>query len=98
MNFTDSPLPPHDERFRVASVRAAQLGTKAAFGRRHLASLSVHAHDGLVSRDVFCVAPKAVLEILAALLIERRCSALFVIDGGGRIVGVMPAEEVPINA
>ena len=96
MNFPDSPLPPHGESFRVASVRAAQLGAK--FGRRHLASLFVHAHDGPVSRDVFCVAPKAVVEILAALLIERRWSALFVIDGGGRIVGVMPAEKVPINA
>jgi CBS domain-containing protein len=75
----------------VASLGAAEHATKAtSSGRQNPANLC--AHDGSRSRDVYCVAPGVSVEGLAAALIERGLRALFVIDGSGRIVGVVPAD------
>ena len=89
--MSDSPLPRDGHALLVASLGAAEHATTAtSSGRQNPANL--RAHDGAMSRDVYCVAPGVSVERVAAALIERGLSALFVIDGSGRIVGVVPAE------
>ena len=87
--MSDSPLPRDGHALLVASLGAAEHATTSS-GRQNPANLCTH--DGAKSRDVYCVAPGVSVEGLAAALIERGLRALFVIDGSGRIVGVVPAD------
>ena len=48
---------------------------------------------GVVTRDVFCVAPDVCVAALTTVLLERGLDAVLVIDRVGRIVGVLSGAE-----